>query len=224
MLKIVRDIFEVGYHWEDVVQCSVYWFWFWGVECDVQYLYLELLVEGQDIIESYGFFKGLAEFTPTCLYWDHNVAVQTVEEVIHGISQDVAGMEETSYLLSSWFSHSYAFVSWVHYPDVFSYFLDLLHFPEREENFLIVHHDLWAEESDQRFYIVSCILQVEAIPAFISRSISHFLYEKSIKDSCSEKLLLWNTKIRETLCDCITDIAINGMLVEFMFFLIKFLF
>ena len=65
----------------------------------------------KNLIEGQCFVKSLAELVPTCLDGHHQVAEQTMEKMVHRVSEDVAGMEECCNFLSPCFSHLSGLVS-----------------------------------------------------------------------------------------------------------------
>ena len=111
MLQIEGNGFEIGNDRKDIAQSCVNRFSFGSAESGVKNLLLEFFVKFKNLIESECFIKSLAELVPTCLNGHHQIAEQTMEKMIHGVSEDVAGMEKCSHFLSPCFSHLSSLVS-----------------------------------------------------------------------------------------------------------------
>ena len=77
-------------------------------------------------------------------------------------------MEKEGYIFTSGLPHPDAFISGMHDPDIIGDILNLFDLPQKEEYFLIVHHDFRGKQGLHGFQLFQRILKIEAVPTLDS--------------------------------------------------------
>jgi hypothetical protein len=209
LLESEGDSLEVGDDREDVVESYHDLLAPGAAESGIKDVLLELSVQLEHFVEGGRLVQGLAEFQEASFDGDHEVAEETVDEVVHGVAEDVARVEQATDVLSSGLPHPDALVSRLHDPNAFGDLLDLLDLPQEIEYLLVVHHDFWRKQRLHRLQLFERVLQVEAVPTLGSSPIIDLLGKQPIKNRRSVGLLVSQEKISEALPDRIADVPIE---------------
>lgn len=171
---------EVRYHSKNVVQGSSDLLSFWSIEGYIEYFLLELAMKFQHFVKGRDAIQGLPEPIPAALDGNHQVAEKISQEMVHWISENIAGMKKMLNFRSSSLPHPDGLVLRVNHPDPFQTLFNLFGSPQKEKDLLVVHHYLRRKQSLHRFYFFKRILQVETVPAFTSSSVVYFFGQQSI--------------------------------------------
>lgn len=133
-------------------------------ESDVEYLFLELPVLLEDVVEVTGCVDVFPELVPGGFDGDHEVGVEVGEEVGHRAAHQVQIVEDAAQLFALRLQHFQRLRPRLHLPQALQRLLHLLHLPQEVEQFLVVHHHRRRKDRPQGLYALQGILEVETVP------------------------------------------------------------